>query len=87
MAGDGAIFYEDTFMKIATKDGTGPFTPTLLLAAVRLGIHRVTPVYRAALQRILASAQSVGIAGYVLHLHDQVILNPTIGNGSRSNLS
>ncbi|KAL6721104.1 Cysteine protease atg4 [Lecanora helva] len=60
--GDGADVYEDSFFNIA-KRSNGEFTPTLILVGIRLGIDRITPVYRDALKALLRLPQSVGIAG------------------------
>ena len=62
--GDGPDVYEDSFLRLA-RDGNGNFCPTLILVGVRLGIDRVTPVYREALTRSLQMSQCVGIAGCV----------------------
>ena len=64
---DGADIYEDRFRQTAAggSGGTDTIQPTLILLGVRLGIDRVTPVYREALKCILKYPQSVGIAGYV----------------------
>jgi cysteine protease ATG4 len=40
--------------------------PTLILLGIRLGIDRVTPVYRKSLEAALTMPQSIGIAGYVI---------------------
>lgn len=60
--GDGADIYEDRFLSLATAED-GRFTPTLILVGIRLGIDRITPVYREALKASLQLSQSVGIAG------------------------
>lgn len=64
MTGDGSEVYEDVFFKVA-KDSDGKFRPTLVLVGIRLGIHRITPVYWEALKASLQMPQSVGIAGWV----------------------
>ena len=63
VTGDGADVYEDRFLSLATKSGTG-FQPVLLLVGTRLGIDRVNPVYWDALRHVLQLPQSLGIAGY-----------------------
>ncbi len=65
ITGDGSDVYEDSFMKVAQPDGQA-FCPTLVLAGIRLGIDRVTPVYWEALKASLRMRQSIGIAGYAL---------------------
>lgn len=60
--GDGADVYEDKFLELA-KSHQAPFTPTLILLGIRLGIDRVTPAYWEALRTSLEMPQSVGIAG------------------------
>lgn len=62
VTGDGPDIYEDALMKLA-KTETGVFAPTLVLVGTRLGIDRVTPVYRDALKAALQLPQAVGIAG------------------------
>ncbi|KAK5155688.1 Cysteine protease atg4 [Oleoguttula sp. CCFEE 6159] len=61
---DSSDVYEDSFMKVArSPDDAHNFHPTLLLLGIRLGIDRVTPVYRDALKAALHMEQSIGIAG------------------------
>ena len=59
---DGPDVYEDRVLRLATQNG-GRFTPILILVGIRLGIDRITPVYRAALRASLQQSQSIGIAG------------------------
>lgn len=54
--------YEDTFRSIAA-DQSGHIRPTLILLGIRLGPHRITPVYYEALKSTLGYPQSIGIAG------------------------
>lgn len=61
---DDSDVYQDSFMRIARRED-GSFQPTLILLGTRLGIDRVTPVYREAVKAALCLPQSVGIAGYV----------------------
>jgi cysteine protease ATG4 len=60
--GDGPDVYEDALMRISSAK-SDRFAPTLILLAIRLGIDRITPVYREALKSALQMSQSVGIAG------------------------
>lgn len=60
--GDGPDIYADSLLHVA-KRGGDTFLPTLLLVGTRLGIDRVTPVYRDALAAALKMPQAVGIAG------------------------
>lgn len=62
MTGDGPDVFEDKLYEIAQGD-SDTFIPTLLLVGTRLGIDRVTPVYREALRSSLMLPQAVGIAG------------------------
>lgn len=62
VTGDGPDIYESELLRIA-KRGGDTFLPTLLLVGTRLGIERVTPVYRDALAASLKMPQAVGIAG------------------------
>jgi len=59
---DDSDVYEDSLFSLA-RDAAGNFQPTLILLGTRLGIDRVTPVYRSALSAALAMTQSVGIVG------------------------
>ena len=59
---DGADVYQDSLLDQA-RDSNGNFRPVLILAGIRLGIERVTPVYWEALATSLKLPQSVGIAG------------------------
>ncbi|KAL1995358.1 hypothetical protein VTN49DRAFT_1545 [Thermomyces lanuginosus] len=59
---DSSDVYEDRFRQIASN-GTDGINPTLILLGIRLGIDRVTPVYRPSLEAALKMPQSVGIAG------------------------
>lgn len=62
VTGDGPDIYADELIRIA-KRGGDTFLPLLLLVGTRLGIDRVTPVYREGLAEALQMPQSVGIAG------------------------
>jgi cysteine protease ATG4 len=62
VTGDGPNIYSDALLKVARR-GSDTFLPTLLLVGTRLGIDRITPVYRDALAAALKMPQSVGIAG------------------------
>ena len=62
VTGDGPNIYCDALLKVARRGGD-TFLPTLLLVGTRLGIDRITPVYRDALAASLKMPQSVGIAG------------------------
>jgi len=62
VTGDGPNIYSDALLKVARRGGN-TFLPTLLLVGTRLGIDRITPVYRDALAASLKMSQSVGIAG------------------------
>jgi Peptidase family C54 len=64
ITGDGPDVYEDALFRTAKK-GKGVFEPTLILAGIRLGIDRITPVYWESLKAALEMPHSVGIAGYV----------------------
>lgn len=65
---DSSDVYEDRFRQIASN-GTDGINPTLILLGIRLGIDRVTPVYRPSLEAALKMPQSVGIAGSVLPIY------------------
>lgn len=62
VTGDGPDIYESELLRIARRGGD-TFLPTLLLVGTRLGIDRVTPVYRDALAAALKLPQAIGIAG------------------------
>lgn len=64
---DSSDVYEDRFRQIASNGSDG-IQPTLILLGIRLGIDRVTPVYRPSLAAALKMPQSVGIAGSVSSL-------------------
>ncbi|KAH8688896.1 hypothetical protein BGW36DRAFT_365956 [Talaromyces proteolyticus] len=59
---DSSDVYEEQFKAIAV-DKSGSIQPTLILLGIRLGIDRVTPIYRKSLEATLKMPQSVGIAG------------------------
>ncbi|CRG83259.1 autophagy-related protein 4 [Talaromyces islandicus] len=59
---DSSDVYEDRFRAVAL-DNSGHMRPTLILLGIRLGIDRVTPVYRKSLEEALMMPQSIGIAG------------------------
>ena len=59
---DGPDVYEDKFMRLAAQ-GPKPFSPVLILVGTRLGVERITLVYREALKACLQQPQSIGIAG------------------------
>jgi cysteine protease ATG4 len=54
---DSPDVHEDKFKAVACN------RPTLILLGTRLGIDRVTPVYRKGLESLLKLPQSLGIAG------------------------
>lgn len=64
---DSSDVFEDKFRAIARGESEH-IRPTLILLGIRLGIDRVTPVYRQSLEAALKLPQSVGIAGYVTSL-------------------
>ena len=59
---DGPDVYEDKVFRLANETA-GRFTPILILIGIRLGIDRITPVYREALKASLQQSHSIGIAG------------------------
>lgn len=64
---DSSDVYEDKFSEVAC-DEADTIQPTLILLGIRLGIDHVTPVYWDGLRAALQYPQSVGVAGYVLHI-------------------
>ena len=64
VSGDNTYVYEDKFKAIATNQ-SDRMRPTLILLGTRLGIDRITPVYRKGLEDLLKLPQSLGIAGFV----------------------
>lgn len=61
---DSSNVIEDKFRAVAYSQSER-MRPTLILLGTRLGIDRVTPVYRKSLEALLKLPQSLGIAGYV----------------------
>lgn len=61
---DSTYVYEDKFKAVAYNQ-SDRMRPTLILLGTRLGIDRITPVYRKGLEYLLKLPQSLGIAGYV----------------------
>ena len=59
---DGPDVYEDRVLQLA-QESDGRFHPILILVGIRLGIDKITPIYREALKASLQQPQSIGIAG------------------------
>ncbi|KUL83362.1 hypothetical protein ZTR_11231 [Talaromyces verruculosus] len=59
---DSTYVYEDKFKAVAYNQ-SDRMRPTLILLGTRLGIDRITPVYRKGLEDLLKLPQSLGIAG------------------------
>lgn len=66
VSSDNTYVYEDKFKAVAYKQ-SDRMRPTLILLGTRLGIDRITPVYRKGLENLLRLPQSLGIAGSVFH--------------------
>ncbi|KAE8548067.1 hypothetical protein EYB25_009860 [Talaromyces marneffei] len=62
VSSDSTYVYEDKFKAVAYNQ-PGHMRPTLILLGTRLGIDRITPVYRKGLEDLLKLPQSLGIAG------------------------
>ncbi|KAF3397485.1 putative cysteine protease atg4 [Talaromyces pinophilus] len=59
---DSTYVYQDKFKAVAYNQ-SDRMRPTLILLGTRLGIDRITPVYRKGLEDLLKLPQSLGIAG------------------------
>lgn len=66
VSSDNTYVYEDKFKAVAYNQ-SDRMRPTLILLGTRLGIDRITPVYRKELEDLLKLPQSLGIAGSVIH--------------------
>jgi cysteine protease ATG4 len=66
VSSDNTYVYEDKFKAVAYNQ-SDRMRPTLILLGTRLGIDRITPVYRKGLEDLLKLPQSLGIAGSVIH--------------------
>lgn len=67
VSSDNTYVYEDKFKAVAYNH-SDRMQPTLILLGTRLGIDRITPVYRKGLEDLLKLPQSLGIAGSVFHI-------------------
>lgn len=83
---DNTYVHEDKFKAVAYNQ-SDRMRPTLILLGTRLGIDRITPVYRKGLEDLLKLPQSLGIAGYVIRNTNRkkdAISNVTSGRPSSS---
>lgn len=71
VSSDNTYVYEDKFKAVAYNQ-PDRMRPTLILLGTRLGIDRITPVYRKGLEDLLRLPQSLGIAGSVFHSPNKV---------------
>ncbi|EED14163.1 autophagy cysteine endopeptidase Atg4, putative [Talaromyces stipitatus ATCC 10500] len=62
VSSDNTYVYEDKFKAVAYNQ-SDRMRPTLILLGTRLGIDRITPVYRKGLEDLLKLPQALGIAG------------------------
>jgi cysteine protease ATG4 len=74
VSSDNTYVYEDKFKAVAYNQ-SDRMRPTLILLGTRLGIDRITPVYRKGLEDLLKLPQSLGIAGFVFHLQTTRSIN------------